>query len=181
VANLSFWHGYDRVVAGLAAHARSGAGPRVVFDIAGSGAEFARLRAQIDAHGLQDTVRFLGPVHGKDLDRLLMSAHVGISSIGMHRLDVDTSNIKSREFCARGLPFCIAYPDRDFPASLPFVHQLPATDDPVDIPELLDWYRQLRRVNPVYTTTLRAYAEAYLTWDAKMAPVTEWLRGRELT
>jgi glycosyltransferase involved in cell wall biosynthesis len=178
VANLSFWHGYDRVIAGLAEYVQSGAGPRVTFDIAGTGAEYSRLRAQIEANGLQDTVRLLGPVHGKELDRLMAEAHVGISSIGMHRLDVDTSNIKSREFCARGLPFCIAYPDRDFPATLPSVYHLPAADDPVNISALVNWYNQLRFTDPAYPATLRAHAEAHLTWDAKMAPVTEWLSGR---
>lgn len=178
VANLSFWHGYDRVVAGLAAHLRSRNGPRVTFEIAGGGAEFERLRAQVNASGLNGTVRLLGPVHGKDLDSLLAGAHIGVSSIGMHRLDVDTSNIKSREFCARGLPFCIAYPDRDFLTTLPFVHHLTATDDPVDIVELVNWYRELRRTDPYYPTTMRAFAEANLTWDAKMAPIAQWLKTR---
>lgn len=178
LANLAFWHGYDRVIAGLAAYVRAGASPRVTFDIAGSGAEFPRLRAKIDANGLRDTVRLLGPIHGPELDRLLADAHVGISSIGMHRIDVDTSSIKSREFCARGLPFCIAYPDRDFPEGLPFVHNLPATDDPADIPALVAWYRGLRREDPRYPQTLRAYAEAHLTWRAKMAPVTDWLHSK---
>lgn len=179
VANLSFWHGYDRVIAGLAVHARSKSGPLVTFDIAGGGVEFDQLHAQIYANGLEDRVKLLGPLHGDALDRLLAGAHVGISSIGMHRLDVDTSNIKSREFCARGLPFCIAYPDRDFPPIQSFVHHLPATDDPVDIPALVDWYTRLRRADPNYPATLRAYAEKQLTWDTKMAPVTEWLRGQE--
>lgn len=178
VANLSFWHGYDRVIAGLSEYNRVGSKPRVTFDIAGGGTEFANLREQIEKSGLQGVVRLRGAVHGHDLDRLISDAHVGVSSIGMHRLDVDTSNIKSREFCARGLPFCIAYPDRDFPPALPFVCQLPPNDDPVDIAALVRWYRDLRNHDGSYPATLRAHAEAHLTWDAKMAPVIEWLRAR---
>lgn len=176
VANLSFWHGYDRVIAGIAAHVRSDLAHRVTFDIVGGGVEFDRLQAQIHANGLENSVKLHGPLHGEALSSVLDGAHVGISSIGMHRLDVDTSNIKSREFCARGLPFCIAYPDRDFPSTQPFVHHLPATDDPVDINALLDWYIKLRRTDPNYPTTLRAHAEVGLTWDTKMMPVAEWLR-----
>lgn len=179
VANLSFWHGYDRVIAGLAEYNPTGGNkPRVTFDIAGGGTEFANLREQVEKSGLQEVVKLLGPVHGHDLDQLLLDAHVGISSIGMHRLDVDTSNIKSREFCARGLPFCIAYPDRDFPATLPFVHHLPQNDDPVDIAALVRWYCDLRDRDGTYPATMRAHAEAHLTWDAKMTPVIEWLRAQ---
>lgn len=71
-----------------------------------------------------------------------------------------------------------AYPDRDFPATLPSVYHLPATDDPVNISAVVNRYDQLRCTDPAYPATLRAHAEAHLTWDAKMAPVKEWLSGR---
>ena len=178
VANLSFWHGYDRIIAGLAEYTPGAGMPDVQFDIAGGGAELPKLRAQIERLGLQKTARLLGPVHGQDLDDLLNKAHIGISSIGMHRLDVDTSNIKSREFCARGLPFCIGYPDGDFPADFPLVHHVCANDSPVDIARLVNWYKDLRSTEPDYPQKLRAHAEAHLSWDAKMAPVVDWLATR---
>lgn len=178
VANLSFWHGYDRVIAGLANYQKAGCGRPVRFEIVGSGAEEPRLRQQAEQAGLGDAVHFLGPLHGSALDQHMTGCHIGISSIGMHRLDVDTSNIKSREFCARGLPFVIGYPDRDFPQTLPFVLHLPADDSPVDIATLVRWYEELRRERPDPGPEMRAYAEANLTWHAKFKPVVDWLHAR---
>ena len=178
VANLSFWHGYDRVIEGLANYGAAGGRRPVRFEIVGSGAEEPQLRQQVERSGLAGIVDFLGPLHGAELDRHMAGCHVGISSIGMHRLDVDTSNIKSREFCARGLPFVIGYPDRDFPRTLPFVLHIPADESPLDIEALIRWYDTLRTEKPDPAPQMRAYAEANLTWHAKFKPVVDWLHTR---
>ncbi|QJW84099.1 hypothetical protein HK414_09915 [Ramlibacter terrae] len=176
VANLSFWHGYDRVIAGMADYYARGGTRDIFFDVVGSGAELGKLREQALATGLAERVRFWGPRRGQELEEIVARCHVGISSIGMHRLQVDTSNLKSREFCARGLPFAIGYPDRDFPGTLPFVFQAPATDDALDIEALAGFLDRLGESDPDYPRTMRAHAERNLTWHAKMQPVVEWLR-----
>ncbi|WP_316015299.1 glycosyltransferase [Roseobacter sp. HKCCA0434] len=178
VANLSFWHGYDRMIDGIARYRANAApdAPSVTFDIAGSGDELPNLRRKVAEAGLEQTVRFVGPKHGDQLDRLMSDADIAVSSIGMHRLDVDTSNIKSREFCGRGIPFVIGYPDRDFPPELPFAHHVPADESPIDIAGLVSWYADLREGQPEITRIMRNYAEDRLSWRAKMAPVVDWLK-----
>jgi glycosyltransferase involved in cell wall biosynthesis len=181
LANLSFWHGYDRVIAGLAAWRDQAPGRRparrVVFDIVGAGRERARLEDDVRRFGLEDLVRFHGPQQGPALDAIMAGCHIGISSIGMHRLVVDTSNLKSREVCARGLPFVIAYPDHDFGPEFRFALQAPATDDPIDIAALLAFHDRLRAECPDYPAQMRAYAETRLTWEAKLAPVAVAVRA----
>ncbi|WP_027715117.1 glycosyltransferase [Desulfuromonas sp. TF] len=176
VANLSFWHGYDRIISGLARH-YAGDNPRpVVFEIVGSGQELERLQNDARRNDLTEHVTFHGPLHGAELDEVLGRCHIGVSSIGMHRLQVDTSNLKSREFCARGIPFVIAYEDRDFSKELEFVFHVSANDEPVDITKLLEFYDALRIKNPDFTGEMRKYAEERLTWRGKMKPVAETVR-----
>jgi glycosyltransferase involved in cell wall biosynthesis len=177
LANLSFWHGYDRVIAGLAEYAKSGGSKPVVFDIIGVGNELERLKADVRRHGLESQVRFWGVLQGGELTKAMAGCHIGISSIGMHRLNVDTSNLKSREFCARGLPFVIAYEDRDFDADLPFVFRAPASEAPVDIGALVTFYEQLRANHRGFSGDMRLYAQQRLTWQAKMAPVSKAMRS----
>lgn len=174
LANLSFWHGYDRVIAGLAAYRDAGGGRPVAFEIVGTGRELERLKTDAARLQLGDLVRFHGPLFGADLDAVVAGCHIGISSIGMHRLDVDTSNLKSREFCARGVPFVIAYPDRDFPKTFPWAFHAPEDDSPLDIAALLDFHAGLA---PDFQTAMRAYAENTLSWTAKMAPVVAEIRA----
>jgi glycosyltransferase involved in cell wall biosynthesis len=175
LANLSFWHGYDRVIAGLAEYRSQGGSREVCFDIVGSGSELARLQSLSAELGLNECVRFLGPRNGAELEDVLSQSHVGISSIGMHRLTVDTSNIKSREFCARGLPFVYAYEDRDFNPNLHFVLRLPADESAIDIGEIVRFFDLLRATRPNYALEMHDYAERSLTWHAKMQPVIDVL------
>lgn len=177
LANLSFWHGYDRVIAGLARYLRGAPARPVRFHVIGEGSELPHLREQALAAGLQAEVVFHGAQRGAALEALLKQAHVGISTLAMHRIRTDTSNIKSREFCARGLPFVIGYADRDFGNDLPFVFHAPASEEPLDMAAVVDWFDGLREQVPEYPRTMRAYAEARLGWDTKLRPVLDYLAG----
>jgi glycosyltransferase involved in cell wall biosynthesis len=170
-ANVAFYHGYDRLIRGLADFKRSHPNRRVIFHLAGAGGALPELKALARQQGVDDMVHFHGPLQGEALDDVMKLADIGISSIGMHRLKVDTSNLKSREFCAHGLPFLIAYPDRDFAEDFPFCMHAPPDDSPIDIASLLDFYDRLRTEHPDYAERLRQYAEERLTWDSKLAPV----------
>jgi hypothetical protein len=177
LANLSFWHGYDRVIEGMARYYACGGTMDVQFDVVGTGTALAQLEELAARHGLGGRVRFHGPRRGAELDALLARADIGVSSIGMHRLDVDTSNLKSREFCARGLPFVIAYPDRDFPSGLPFAYHAPADETALDIHDVIAFHRRLLAECPDYRQRMRAYAEGRLDWSAKMRPVLDAMQS----
>jgi glycosyltransferase involved in cell wall biosynthesis len=175
LANLSPWHGYDRVIAGLARYRADGGTRAIRFDVVGEGVELPRLRAQAEAAGLRDEVVFHGARSGAALEAIMAGAHVGMSSLGMHRTRADTSTIKSREFCARGLPFVLGHADRDFGPALPFVFHAPANDAPLDVAALAAWYDGLRADQPDYPAAMRAYAEQRLGWATKMQPVLDYL------
>lgn len=173
LANLSFWHGYDRVITGLA---RYQGGRDVIFDIVGNGRELARLQSDVFRLGVEDRVRFHGPLQGAALDAVMVGVHIGISSIGMHRLQVETSNLKSREFCSRGLPFVIAYQDPDFSSEQPFIHWVSADDTPLDIAAVVNFRERLSVTMPDFTKRMRLYAVENLSWEAKMEPVVSAVR-----
>jgi hypothetical protein len=176
LANLSFWHGYDRVISGIAEYIRNSGSREVTFKIIGTGNELARLQEISRKLGVESYIMFTGGLHGDELNEAMLGCHIGISSIGMHRLNVDTSNLKSREFCARGLPFVIAYNDRDFPPDFPFVFYAPASDEPLDIKALINFYDTLRDNYPDYQEVMRAYSTNRLTWHAKLAPVSDLIQ-----
>jgi glycosyltransferase involved in cell wall biosynthesis len=176
-ANVAFYHGYDRIIRGLADFRRSHPDHRVIFHLAGAGGALPELKALTRQQGVDDLVHFHGPLQGEALDEVMKLADIGISSIGMHRLNVDTSNLKSREFCAHGLPFLIAYPDRDFAADFPFCMHAPPDDSPIDIANLLDFYDRLKTEHPDYAEQLRQYAEKRLTWNSKLAPVVKEIKA----
>jgi len=173
VANLGLRHAYDRVIAGLAVYD----GPRPVsFEIIGSGSAEAGLRAQVERLGLERRVTFAGPLNGAALDDRLRGAHLGIAALGMHRIDTSTSDLKSREYCARGLPFVTSNPDADFAGDFAFAFKAPADDSPIDIAALIAFHDRLRDRHPDFPARMRAHAEAQLGWEAKMRPVVAAIR-----
>lgn len=177
LANLAFWHGYDRVISGIAAYKAAGGERTVIFDVIGSGAELNRLQQDAKRLGLEKEVRFHGPLHGQALADAMRGAHVSVACIGMHRVEKDTSDLKSREFCACGLPFLTGYLDRDFPADFPFQLRLQATDEPVDINAILGFYDQMQEAHPNYPAAMQDFARSHLTWTMKMQPVCQAILG----
>ncbi len=174
VANLAFWHGYDRVIRGLAAYYAQGGQQEVRFLVVGSGKEREHLQRLARNTGMSEKVSFLGALHGKALDQVFARSRLGISSLGMHRLTVDTTSLKSREYCARGLPFVTDHEDPDFTAGFPFLYQAPASDEPLDIASLLAFLDGVEAM-PHFRQKMRCYAEQHLGWNTKMQPVIDAL------
>ena len=176
VASLSFWQGYDRVIEGLKHYYRSKEKRRnVVFHIVGTGKEFEKLQHLVRTYALQDVVRFLGERYGNDLYASYHHADIGISTLAIHRKGLkDGASLKSREYCAAGLPFVLAYDDVDFPDTFPYTFRIKADDSPVDIEELVEFQNRMRRQE--YIEAMRHYACTHLDWTIKLQPVIDMFR-----
>ena len=178
VANFGIRHAYDRVIRGLANYRAATARSDVLFVLIGSGELEQELRQLAVNSGVSNMVHFTGPLSGAALDLRLDGAHLGIAALGMHRISAETSDLKSREYCARGLPFVTANTDDDFPSSMRHVHHIPPDETPVDIAFLRTWCEAMASERAQVRSDLRVYADTHLSWDAKIAPVTEWLKAR---
>lgn len=172
VANLARWHGYDRFIRGMV-------GTDVRFDIAGDGPARAELERLVATLGLEGQVRFLGTVRGPLLDTLFEEADVAVASLGHHRLGLSTASpLKTREYCARGIPFVLATPDIDFPAGGQYWLQFDADESPIDMSRVVALSLAMR-ADAESTGWLRAYAERHLSWKAKLAPLVAELEAQE--
>lgn len=174
VANVAYWHGYDRVIIGLWEYYRKTAERRVYFHIVGDGAELPKLKKLTKKLKLEEYVVFDGPKHGDELDRMFDSSHVAVASLGMHRSNLKTgSTLKVREYCARGIPFVVGYEDVDFPKDFPFSLRIPSDESPIDIQKVISFYKELKKTHSDYPLLMRKYAEEHLSWKVKMKPLVE--------
>lgn len=177
IANVAFWHGYDRIIKGLDEYYKKNQKKEVYYHCVGEGAELENLKNLVKELKLEKYVIFHGTKVGEELDKIVDDSDIAFGSLGNHRKGLySDSALKNREYCARGIPFVIASNDQDFPESFPYVFRIPQDDTPVDIDKVINWYEDLSKKHPDYSLEMRKYAEENLSWDAKMKPVIEKIK-----
>ncbi len=171
VADVRFWHGFDRVIEGLANYYNTPQNLQVHFDIVGEGVEsdINALKHLVLQKNLQKFVHFHGNKSGEELDLLFEQAHFGIASLGRHRSGITKiKTLKTREYAARGIAFIYSESDDDFD-SQPYIIKAPANESPVNIQEIIDFYNRLI-LTPLQ---IRESISDTLSWDVQMKKVID--------
>lgn len=148
VAEVHYWHGYDRLIAGLGEYYRHTKQPRdIYFHIVGGvgpsemydsmhAPGFAEL---MEKYKIKDKIIFHGQLFGKELDNVFNQCQFAIGSLARHRSGITTiKTLKNREYANRGLPFIYSEQDSDFDDK-PYVIKAPADESPIDILHIIDF------------------------------------------
>ena len=97
VSTLSHWHGYDRLIRGLANYKETDY--KVVFHIIGDGIMSTPWSELTKELNVNERVKFHGPLYGKELESFLDICDVGIGSLGLYRNGIlQASILKAREY-----------------------------------------------------------------------------------
>ncbi|WP_301662766.1 glycosyltransferase family 4 protein [Methanoculleus frigidifontis] len=172
VANVSRWHGLDRLIRGIAACSGM---PGIALHIAGGGPEIPRLRSLAGDLGISERVVFHGFLAGEDLSALFDRCHVAVGSLGMHRKGLtQTAELKAREYCARGIPYIMACADPDFSADFPYILRVPPDESPIDIRSILAFAGEVC-ADADHPQKMRTYAREHLDWSVKMKKLKGFL------
>ena len=113
-------------------------------------------------------MEFHGFVTGESLDSLYNTCHLAIGSLGIHRVGLTQGSIlKSREYCARGIPYMVACADPDIPDDFPYIYKVTPDESPVCIERVVEFAQRVYddRDHP---QKMRAYALEHLDWSIKM-------------
>lgn len=173
VAEIHYWHGFDRVVAGLGDYYRMNTSDcKVFFHIVG---EFCGERERNDIlplikeHHLENYVILYGSLFGSNLDDVFDIADIGIGSLGRHRSNITyIRTLKNREYAARGIPFVYSEIDEDF-EDTSFILKVSADDSPVDIKQIIDFNSKIQE-SPIQIRD----SVKHLSWRNQMQKVVEF-------
>lgn len=170
VAEIHYWHGFDRILSGLAEYYRTRKDYEVCFDIVG---EFSGERERqtilslIKQYQLEPYVILQGARHGAALDHLFECADFAIGSLGRHRSGIThIKTLKNREYAARGLAFVYSETDSDFD-NRPYVLKVPADESPINIENIIAFHQQ-QQLSP---DEIRGSIKETLSWRAQMQTV----------
>ena len=176
VANVSKWHGYDRILKGLYNYYKKINSIKVIYYCIGDGPELKKLKKLSKELNIEEYVKFFGGKYGNELDEIFDCSHIAFGSIANHRKGLLSDEaLKNREYCARGIPFVIASDDLDFKSDFKYVFRIPKNETSVNIYDLLDFYNNIQNDN--YSLIMRDYARKYLSWEIKMNTVVQILNG----
>ena len=173
VAEIHRWHGFDRVIKGLAEYYMTPKDMKVFFHIVGyffSPIEEEEITHIINDYHLESYVILHGKKHGEELDEIFDQCDFGIGSLGRHRVGItDIKTLKNREYAARGIPFIYSENDTDFDKK-PYVLKASADDTAIDIEEIIHFYQNLNVSPQVIRNSIEN-----LSWKNQMKIVIETL------
>lgn len=175
VAEVHYWHGYDRLIAGIGKyyqntertynvhfHIIGGIGPSEMND----SIHAPGFKNLIKKYNIQDYIHFHGPKYGEDLNELFNQSDFAIGSLGRHRSNIDKiKTLKNREYAARGIPFVYSETDEDFD-SMPYILKVPANDTPINIKDILTFYQKNKFKSSNIRNTI-----LHLSWKEQMNTV----------
>ena len=173
LASMCYWHGYDRLIRSLAEY--NGDRAVQIHMVGGNdGGCIPEWKELTISLGLQDKVIFHGPMSGDALRDMFDLCDVGVNSLGMYRKGFSvTSELKVREYAARGLPFVCSVPDPVLEqVAEPMWLWVSNDESAPDMARIVDFALRMR-ADHGSAEKLRAYAGEYLTWEAQYRQVFE--------
>lgn len=170
VANLSFWHGFDRFLYGLHNYYLTTNERNIFFDIVGNGDLMVELKNLSKNLRLEDVVIFHGSLSGKQLDDVFERADIGVGCLGCHRKGIkEVKSLKNVEYAARGIPFIYSENNSDFD-SMKYVIKIIPDESPINISEILTAFYHIDKDPEHIRETI-----THLSWDEQMKKVHKFL------
>ena len=174
VAEIHYWHGFDRLVAGMGEYYKLNPNARKVFfhvvgwedDRGTTSNGYLTVEQTAKKYNIGQYVVNHGKLFGDKLDEVFNQCVFAIGSLGRHRSGItNIKTLKNREYAARGIPFIYSETDNDF-EDKPYIIKAPADESPVNIRQIIDFI-DTHDVNP---TEIRNTVE-HLSWRFQMEKV----------
>ncbi len=181
-SDCAFYHGFDRVIKGLAKYKNTGGSTQVLFRIISNplSRNMGELKALVNDLKVEDMVSFELPKIREELAKEYNHVHIGMGTLALHRIGLrDNYSLKHREYAAFGLPFVMSEGDDHFEDS-PFVFKVERDESPLEIQAVVDFYKSVCSKYPNYSKAFRSSIENIITWEAQMKNVFEAIKkGKE--
>ena len=174
VAEIHYWHGFDRLVAGLGEYYKSNPnGRKVYFHVVGweddrgtTSNGYLTVEQMAKKYGIEKYVINHGKLFGDKLDEVFNQCVFAIGSLGRHRSGItEIKTLKNREYAARGISFIYSENDSDFDDK-PYIIKAPADESPINVGEIIN-YIDNHDFNPA---EIRKTVE-HLSWKYQMEKV----------
>lgn len=98
-------HGYERLIEGFHEYYQAGGTRKVICHVVGDGVERPYYEELVKKYNLEENIIFYGLKSGAELEAFYEDADFGVTAMGLYKDNIFlTSELKSREYLAKGLP-----------------------------------------------------------------------------
>lgn len=172
MASFNYWHGVDNLLRAIQKfNASLSTDLKVYLNLIGEGEVYEKLLKLVDDLQLHEYVDFSGILKHDRLFEQFERAHLAVGSLALYRKKLSmASELKSREYCALGIPFLAVGIDPDFNANAKFRIPIPNEKNEkflVEFFETLD--SSLFDFSP---EEIRRYASSKLDFSIKFSQMT---------
>lgn len=179
VSAMYYWHGYERLIYGMADYYKKNKNPKynIIIDMVGDGFCRDEWEKVVKENGLVDHFKFWGQQSGKELDEIFELADIAVASLGLYKKDLEkASELKVREYCARGIPFVLGCKDLGFDKRERFVHYVSNDDSIIDIEAVINFYLFIGDREQC-KKEMRNFAKENFGWDIQLKKVISKIEG----
>ena len=175
VAQFAFWHGYDRLIEGMALAKKS----NIYLHLVGDGRELQKYKQLVEKYKLENNVKFYGALSGDNLTDVIDKGDIMISSLGCHRKNLFlSSELKSREYLCRGLPIISSTKIDIIPNNFEYCFRVPEDESPIDVEKVVEYVRLIyeNKDRKEIAKEIRKFAEENCCMEKSMKSVVDYLR-----
>lgn len=171
LAQITPAHGFDRVIKGLRQYYdQKEVTKRVFLHIVGDGVEKGLLERLVHDLDLNQYVKFYGALGGDDLDAIFNLSDVGIGSLAIFRKgSFKCSELKVREYTARGLPFIYSADEPQIKGQK-FARKVAFDETLIDINTVVEFYNEINK-NSDLLVEMREFAEKEFTCEHQLRKI----------
>lgn len=144
VANVSKWHGYDRMVKSLAKYVKKFNNTKIKFHIVGPGKGINELRNLVSELNLHEYCIFHGTLERQEIFDLIDFNSIGVSALANHRRGLEgDKSLKNREYVAYGMPVLKAGADYELDNKFENILNVDLSEEEFDLSEVIRKYNKL--------------------------------------
>ncbi|WP_413511895.1 glycosyltransferase [Myroides odoratus] len=171
LAQITPAHGFDRVVRGLKNYySKENIKQKVFLHIVGDGVEKKVLENLVKEYDLNKYVKFYGALGGKELDSIFNVSDIGIGSLAIFRKgSTKCSELKVREYTARGLPFIYSAEEPQIEEQK-FAKKVLFNETAIEINTILEFYDEIYK-NSDLLVEMRSFAEKEFTCECQLKKI----------
>lgn len=182
VSAMYYWHGYERLIRGIHQYITTTESEdqiSIQVDMIGDGPCCEEWKQLVKELKLEKYVIFHGLKQSDELDAILSEADIAVGSLGLYKKDLyKASELKIREYCARGIPFVLACKDLGLFGLDEYVFRVENNSENIDVAKLIEFVTSIKDYSAC-TEEMRQYAKKEFDWTIQMKKVLRFMDCEE--